>query len=118
MRTKVTKLENREFILRCSCGELWDSTVFTVFHEQRKCDGDGEWVEHDFFVSQNIQDSCFWRRLVNCIRYLFKQFKFWNYGETSLMLNRREDFEKLESLIRFLRDTAGIASPDVFKEKK
>ena len=90
-----------EYVLRDATEHLWDSTVFTVYYEEAKLGDD--YVSTDLFFEQNVVMCGFWKRLLNCFRYLFKQRKFWNYGETYLLIDREEDRDKVYGLIRFLQ---------------
>lgn len=105
------KIYNDEFILRCDCRELWHSTVFTIFFEGYKVfpGTENEMVSYDLFVAQNIENACFWERIKNCFKYLFKQRKFWNYGETYINMLEEEKIEDVENLIVFLQNACKMS---------
>ena len=111
MTSKRIQADQKEYIVRCDCHELWHSTVFAFFYEKYESKNDSD---HDLFISQNIQDVGFWERLRNCFRYLFKQRKFWNYGETYLTLNNPYSREQVANLIVFLQDALNVSKSDVW----
>jgi len=109
--------DTREWIVRCDCNELWHSTLFTFYYNKYVWKKGDHEPDHDLFISQNIQKTGFWGRLKNCVRYLFNQNKFWNYGETYVMLNDPKNRENIQQLILFLQETLSISKDDVWNVK-
>jgi len=108
--------DKTEYIVRCSCNELWHSTLFSFMYDLHVWKT-GDTPDHDLFISQNVQDVGFWERLRNCVRYLFKQRKFWNYGETYLTLNDPDNRKMVEGLIEYLQEALSISKDDVWDTK-
>jgi len=87
------RIDDNEFILRCACGDL-DHRVHLLF------DKDDEWG--DLSITLEIENTSFWERIKNAILYIFKQRKFWHYGETLQSLKDPADRRELWELIGFL----------------
>ena len=87
------RIDDNEFILRCACGDL-DHRVHLVF------DKDEEFS--DLSISLEINDASLWERIKNAILYIFKQRKFWHYGETLQSLKDPADRKEIRGLIAFL----------------
>lgn len=119
VESKMIESDHREYIVRCDCKELWHSTVLGFYYTKYDWTDKDKPVEpdHDLFISQNIQEVGFWERLKNCVRYLFKQRKFWNYGETYLTLNNPDSREQVQSMILFLQEALSISKGDVWNVK-
>ena len=92
------RIDDNEFILRCACGDL-DHRVHLVF------DKDEEFS--DLSISLEINDASLWERIKNAILYIFKQRKFWHYGETLQSLKDPADRKELWELIGFLERCLG-----------
>jgi len=87
------RIDDNEFILRCACGDL-DHRVHLLF------DKDEEYS--DLSITLEIEDASFLERIKNAVLYIFKQRKFWHYGETLLALTDSADQKELWKLVVFL----------------
>jgi len=94
-----------EFVIKCQCGSLdhlvrlhfWASPYLVETREKER-------MEHlDLDIFTQASDWNFMRRLKNAFLYIFKNRKFWHWGETNLNLLDDRGISELEGLIDFLQ---------------
>ena len=97
-------IENDEFIIRCECGDL-SHPVHLVFWAERYPETEEifkrKFIDLDIYLE--IENVGFWKRIKNSFLYIWKQRKFWHYGEINLNLLSEKGQGEVIGLIEFLQ---------------
>lgn len=111
------KNEN-ECIIRCSCQDIshpvhlylnvddWDlDAIKGGFINDVKIKKNSKYKFCDLSITLQVENVGFFERIRNSFFYIFKQRKFWHYGDINLSLLTPEGDSELRHLITFLAKT-------------
>ena len=107
-------IEDGEYIIRCGCGDVSHPIWFYADIGHFRDTG----PYYHLGIGLQIVDVGLWQRIKNAALYIFKQRKFWHYGDITLDLVNPKQREEIVGLIKFLDNAikkAGVVreSPSV-----
>ena len=94
-----------EYIIRCECGDL-SHPVHLCFWAERYPKAEKKFKRKyiDLDIYLEIENVGFWQRIKNAFLYIWKQRKFWHYGDINLNLLGERGREEVMGLIKFLKE--------------
>jgi len=101
-------IDDDEYIVRCGCGDVAHPVhlYFDVGHIK-----DTE-PHYHLDIGLQVVDVGLWQRIKNAFAYIFRQRKFWHYGEITLDLTHPKQREEVRGMVDFLNRCLKMANAE------